>query len=236
MDRYKVDGLALRHHYSDSTKLERVFSDIEKELKSQNRVVCQFIVNGLEIHEEDEVDYAEMSLKDVTSLEYLAENSQALVHGVVKSWIDALPELITHAEKLAARIRQNGIQKTASGIQHLVQNCEFLIGSLNSLKFIVGDSLVSTVLQWDEVTRLTKKAVSEASVAMQKKDSSLLADVIEYDLNQALQKWHEVLEKLAHKMNVTEQTGSEDNATNSTESEKKSTGEFPSHRRRQIVN
>jgi hypothetical protein len=94
MERYKVTGSELREFYKTETQLGRVFMDIERELKSNNQVVCQFIVNGMELKENDEQRFSAISLNEIETLEYLSEGSEVLVESVLNSWIDALPELI----------------------------------------------------------------------------------------------------------------------------------------------
>lgn len=196
MDRFKVSGQELCQHYTDLTPLSRVFSDIERELKENRQVVCQFIVNGVALREEDERQFSTVLLKDVTTLEYLTEKTQTLVEGVLSGWIDAIPELIEKSESLSDKIRHKGVQALLKDIRDLIDNCQFLISSIISLRSILGDSVIASVTKWDEAEVWTEKTLQEALTAFEKKDFAQLADVVDYDLNHGLQLWLGILKNV----------------------------------------
>lgn len=196
MERYKVSGSELRAFYQGETSLGRVFMDIERELKTNNQVVCQFIVNGMELQENDEQRFSVISLNEVETLEYLSEGAEVLVESVINSWIDALPELINRNEQLSERIRTAGMVGSFKDIHDLVENCEYLVGSMASIKQMMGDVLNEETKKWDEAERSSYKTVKQAVQAMEKKDFVQLADILEYDLNHTLQTWLESLIQL----------------------------------------
>jgi hypothetical protein len=202
MERFKVKGQELRDFYQENTNLKRVFSDIENDLRSTNQVVCRYIINGLELDEADELRFSDVSLNEVDTLEYLTENSRDLVGSVLEGWIEALPELMQETDKLSRRMRAQGMSGLFKPIHDLVHNIEFLIDSVVSIKQMLGDHfLASTALDWDKVEKQSKKTVEEALHALQNKDFVLLADVLEYDLINALQMWQQhlqILERSSH--------------------------------------
>ncbi|WP_374077666.1 hypothetical protein [Bdellovibrio bacteriovorus] len=202
MERFKVSGQDLRNFYQENIALGRVFSDIEQDLRSTNQVVCRYIVNGLEIAEADEARFATVTLEEIETLEYLTENSRDITSIVLKGWIDALPELIQNTEHLAQRMRVQGLSGLLKPIHDLVQNCEYLIDSTMTIKATMGDQfLVASPVDWFKAEEESKKTVTEALRALENKDFVLLADVLEYDLNNVLQMWLDhlrVLEKSLH--------------------------------------
>lgn len=202
MERFKVTGQELRNFYNGNVDLSRVFNDIENDLRSTNQVVCRYVVNGLEISEADEQRFGNVSLDQVETLEYLTENSRDLMGTVLKGWIEALPELIQQTEKLSKRMRVQGLSGLLKSIHDLVQNCEFLIDSVMSLKELMGDQhLVTSPVDWMKAEAESKRTVLEALSALQNKDFVLLADVLEYDLNNVLQMWFEHLQFLERSIN-----------------------------------
>jgi hypothetical protein len=196
VDRYKVSGQELCQHYSEATTLSQVFSDIERELKANQQVVCQFIVNGMALREEDEMKFSTLRLNEVTTLEYLTEKTQTLVESVMNGWIEALPELIEKSEALSVKIRQQGITSHLRDIRDLVDNCQFLISSIISLKGILGDSIMAGITRWEEAEVQTQKTLKEAIEVIEKKDFAQLADVVDYDLNHGLQLWLGILKNV----------------------------------------
>lgn len=197
MERFKVTGEQLRNFYQTETVLSRVFEDIENDLRDTNAVVCRFIVNGMEIKESDELRFGSVPLTDVETLEYMTENSNDLVLDVLRAWIDSLPELMEKTEGLAKRMRAQGFSGLLKPIHELVSNCEYLIDSVMSLKVLVGDRyLVASPVNWVKAEQQSKTTVTEALGALENKDFVLLADVLEYDLNNVLQMWKEHLQYL----------------------------------------
>ncbi|MBO9666594.1 MAG: hypothetical protein J7501_07245, partial [Bdellovibrio sp.] len=200
MERFKVTGEELRNFYQTETQLSRVFTDIENDLRTSNQVVCRYIINGLEIKESDEARFGEVSLDQIETLEYMTENGNDLVGEVLRAWIEALPELQDKTESLAQRMRSQGLSGLLKPIHDLVQNCEYLIDSVISLKELMGDRfLVQSPVDWIKAENQSKQTVLEALRALENKDFVLLADVLEYDLNNVLQMWSEhlqILEKM----------------------------------------
>ena len=197
MERFKVTGDELRNFYNNDIDLAKVFTDIENDLRSSNQVVCRYIVNGLEVSESDEARFGTVTLDQIETLEYLTENSEDLVVSVLRGWIEALPELMQRTESLSKRMRVQGFSGLLKSIHDLVQNCEFLIDSVISLKELMGDRyFVSYPLGWSQAEEQSKETVLQALRALENKDFVLLADILEYDLNNVLQMWKEHLQVL----------------------------------------
>lgn len=208
MERFKVSGDDLRNFYKDNISLKKVFADIENDLRSSNQVVCRYILNGLEIAEADEARFSTVTLEQVDTLEYVAENSRDLTGIVLKGWIEALPELMRKTEHLAQRMRAQGFSGLLKPIHDLVHNCEFLIESAMALKEMMGDQFQGgSPANWAQAEENSKKTVLEALRALENKDFVLLADVLEYDLNNVLQMWCDHLKILEKSLNG-EYTGS----------------------------
>lgn len=202
MERFKVTGAELRNFYNGNVELARVFSDIENDLRATNQVVCRYVVNGLEISEADEARFRSVSLEQVETLEYLTENSRDIVSTVLQGWIEALPELIQRTDNLSKRMRAQGLSGLLKSIHDLVQNCEFLIDSVISLKELMGDQLlVQSPVNWIKAEEESKRTVLEALRALENKDFVLLADVLEYDLNNVLQMWLDHLRTMEKSLN-----------------------------------
>jgi len=194
VERYKVSGQELCQHYSESTPLSQVFGDIEKELKDNQQVVCQFIVNGIELREEDESKFSALTLKDVRSLEYLSEKTQTLIEGVIKGWIDALPEMMDKLDILSQQLRTLGPKHQMKGVGDMIDNCQFLISSSISLRSVLGDGLIAGIKNWEMAEAWTQESLSGALDAFEEKAFAILANVVDYDLNHGLNLWLEILE------------------------------------------
>ncbi|MBX3041759.1 MAG: hypothetical protein KF789_13720 [Bdellovibrionaceae bacterium] len=194
MDRYKVSGDELRAHYPASTPLGRIFLDIERELRTENRVVCRYIVNGLGIEEKEEERFSNLPLAQIETLEYLSETEDGLLTDVLSGWLDALPELIQASEKLATRILAGQKEGLIKAVHDLVENCEYLLGSLTSIRQLKADS--EDEGQMDSTTDRLRATLSEAVRHLEKRDFVQLAQVIEYDFTDGLEELRRSLAKL----------------------------------------
>lgn len=207
MQRFKINGQELVKFYSDTTRLAQVFSDIEMDLKSQNRVVCQYIINGKKIAEEDEIAFSDWTLSEVKTLEYLSEGISNLVVDVVQTWIKALPEFVQQIDKLSEELRFDSATKSRAAVLDMIENCEYLVDSLIPIKSLLGDSVAAGLDSMVQAEEQTRKALKEAITALEKKDFVLLADIIEYELTTALQSWHQ---GLIHMLPVVQESAKKD--------------------------
>ena len=201
MDRFKINGSKLFDFYTTNTTLQQVFSDIEADLKKSNQVVCQYIVNGKELGEMEEESYFSMTISEVETLEYLSENIHELIIDVIQGWVDAFPEMIQNTEMIAGQIRFSGVQSVFSKIQVLIENYDYLISSIISIKNLLGDSAAAGLAGLCRAEDKTKAMLEEALLAVEKKDFVCLADIIEYELVSSLVEWEKLLIDLLRVLN-----------------------------------
>lgn len=193
MDRFSVDGSQLREHYGPGTILRDVFADIEEELRAEGKVVCRFIVNGMAIQEKEEERFAAYPLEDVEKLEYLSESMGVLADGVIAGWLDALPELQEGAERLARKLQSSPGQGYMRDFRDILENCEYLVSSLQSLSKLAPGMTEKTRSLFEEADRKTMGSLKEAIHYIEKKDLVQLAWTLEYDLSHALEIWKDAL-------------------------------------------
>ncbi len=199
MDRYKVTGEELLGVYQGETPLRRVFSDIEKDLIGTGQVVCQFIVNGLEFSEADELKFAEMPLSKVTTLEYVSEAKKIIHFQVIEGWLSALPELISASENLSQKITKGGLRSIWRDVKELADNSLFLVNSLATLQTVVGDQYLSMVTEWVVCEKNLHKAIEQLLKALEGKDEKVAAIVLDFDLPTCLEDWRKTLRTLMDK-------------------------------------
>lgn len=189
MDKYSISGTDLRLHYDQQTKLSEVFGDIEHDLIVQKRVVCRYIVNGIELSEEDEYRFSKAQLSEIESLEFLADDLGSLLGDVLVAWQAALPELILKTEQLCENIRSEGGLQKMTRFHNLFENCEYLVSSLESLSAMDANDKIQSDPAWKNTGVQMKKALTESLGAFEKKDFSNLANILDYELIPCLESW-----------------------------------------------
>lgn len=188
MERYKVLGADLRGFYEPGTRLLTVFHDIERDLQAEQRVVCQYIVNGMTVEEKDELRYAQIPLDQIESLEYLSERAEALRGEVLAGWIGAIPELQAAADALATRLKAGQSAGILKSMHDLVENCHYLVTSLESTLDLTADSDADRA-RFESLEAQTHRILREAMLSVERQDFVQLALSIEYDLNHHLEEW-----------------------------------------------
>ncbi|MCB0370977.1 MAG: hypothetical protein KDD45_16540, partial [Bdellovibrionales bacterium] len=146
-------------------------------------------------------NYFNMQLSQVETLEYLSEDINELLVDVMKGWLDAFPEMIENTEKISNQIRFSGVQSAFKKIEVLIENYEYLISSIISIKNLIGDSAAAGLAHLSLAEEKTKSMLSEALMAVEKKDFVCLADIIEYELITSLQNWEKLLLDLLNLLN-----------------------------------
>jgi hypothetical protein len=196
MDKFTLQGDELRSQYSEKVNLGQVFADIERQLEDNNRVVCQYIVNGLILTELDEKRFSQYALSEVVTLEYFCQTTETILGEVVSGWLATLPSLQEKVEIWSEKLKAGLHQGSTRDLYQLVENCELLTASMHTASELMG---ADYSLQFTELKQLdgeTKSCLREAVRYLRGQDFVQLALVLEYDLNNSLEKWQALLRGL----------------------------------------
>lgn len=215
MEKYSIEIVDLVKHYTPETLLSDVFADIESDLSVESRVVCRYIINGMELSETDEYRFSKAKLSEVDTIEILVDDLTALVKDVVRSWIEALPELMEKTEKFSDSIRtvhgkkvQNfaGVSKqqmapyimkiSMTAFNNLFENCEYLVASLDSLKDVGPKLDFFETTDWQNAKDNMKTVLFQCLTTFEQKDFQVLADILEFELIPCFEVWNKQLIEL----------------------------------------
>lgn len=204
----RYTGIQIIDQFPGVTDLSQVFQAFEKKFEQEGQVICQFRINGLQLTEADEIKAKFVSMNEVENVEILVDTPANLLEAVIVNWIDEIPSMIAKTDEVADRFRKEGFQIQYTPFVRIVDSCQFLIDSLLSIQSLKGQSGVVGSAEWRKLEASTVKAIGESLAAFEKKDANWLADVLEYDLANALQNWHELLKKIDGKFSEPEQSNS----------------------------
>lgn len=189
--RYNAENI--QTEFPELSNLSELFGALEQKTLTSGQVICQFRVNGMNFTENDEKKAQEMAIRDIEFLEILVDTPMNLLASVIQNWLEDLPRLVERADQLSAGIREKGLEANYTPFVRLIDDCQFLTDSLLSIRtFPIASDIVGRP-DWEDGEKAMAKAVGESLQAFEKKDSNWLADVIEYDLANCLQIWHELL-------------------------------------------
>lgn len=186
----------VREKFTGETALKDLFVSIEKELQDEGFVVCQYVLNGMNLTEDDEQRLGVSKLGEVRELKVKYETPAALFGEILKGWVEEIPGLIKQADELAAAARAQELDTKMPRFIRFVENAQLLVESLISVRAVVNLERFGVLPEWEKVEREFNVAIGEALDGFQAKDMNLLADVLEYDTADGLQKWFDLLNRI----------------------------------------
>ena len=196
MSQLSFQGPDLVAKFGSNTELQVVFRYIEKELAAVQEVVCQFKINGMALTEETEKTLAQAKVGEVQVLEVTGQRPRAILGDILVGWVQQIPNLIKKNDTLAGAFRFKGAEGQLRALVDLIDDAQLLIDSISSIQTVFAQMPLVKSAQWRDAQIKMGAAVGEVLAAFQKKDYTLLADILEYDMGHALQVWLDTLAKL----------------------------------------
>ena len=168
--------------------LGQAFLGIENELKKTGNVVCQFIVNGHRLREEEEIKMSQIPIGQIQEIIVEYQSEKEVLASVLQGWVQSLPLLIQEIDRLSQTIKFQGIEGSLQAFSRVIENCQLLTNTLVSLREIDNNQ------SWVDAERSMGFAVLQALKAFEKKQFNELAEVLEYDLAHSIQMWLEIFQ------------------------------------------
>jgi hypothetical protein len=176
--------------------IEELIKQIEVDQLREGNVVCQFVINGIKLSDADEIRMKSLNISDLESVTLLIAKPENLLREIIQNWKNEIPKIIAHADGLSSLIRERGMESQISSFIQLIESCQLLVQSLISLSNVIDTQKIFETGQWFLSERLLADAIGETLNVFDQKDSTTLADVIEYDLANSLVNWLEIFEIL----------------------------------------
>ncbi len=203
MEVYSLTKSDLKDLFDPGSRVSDLFSWLEKDFNEQKKLVCQFIINGQEISEAEELDWAGQPLEVINQLVVKVQDEKDLVFEVLQAWIEAIPELVEFIEKKLLK-KELGVRIfKIQDILAFVDQQESFVQSMLSLKLrLKRDGL--NMSGWDSAEKALHSYVAECLQHLESKNFVQLIETLEYDGAHVLEMWRQLL--LNHKDEVYDQT------------------------------
>jgi hypothetical protein len=180
--------------------LKDLMGSIENQMQTTGEVVCQYVLNGMTLREDDEKRLSEIKLDEIETLEVRSEKPTALLFDILKNWETEIPRIIEQTDHLASNLRAHGPEGQYTAFVNLIDSCQFLIESLVSIDSVVETAAFLPRENWLKNEKEIADAIGQALSSFEKKDFSLLGDILEYDLANSLQSWFDLLKGLNRRL------------------------------------
>ena len=179
--------------FPPQTELDSIIRYYETEFEKKGQVICRIRINDLNLSEEDETRLRTTPLHKIDSLEVDTEDPLQLFDEVLNYWRAQIPHLIDAADRLSQNLRFKALEQTANELSQFIDQSHLLVNSLNSIGLLCQHQGLPLPVQWQPTELKLWKAFNELLDSFNDKNTTVMAETIEYDLADALQTWLEVL-------------------------------------------
>ena len=191
--------------FSDCENLKEIISSVETRMWDSGEVVCEIYVNGFALHEEDETRFSTSALADIKELKVQSNRPEELVQQTLQSITTYIPDLAKETDELANRYRDihgPGVKDQATidnEVTHTLSEVLEGFRWLTDAIFLIRTQLENwshlgdLVEDWKELEEKHTKALKELITSFDKKDQTLIADVLEYDIADVLEDWRRII-------------------------------------------
>ncbi len=189
------DKNEVSNKFATCTTLKDVIVSIEQEFSLRGEVICEIRVNGMLLRDDDEARFAASRVDEISTLSIATENPQDLIMEALGSSQDYLQKVRNACVKTSELLRGTDQHRAQLSFLETVEGCQWLVDTIMSIRGAsegIGASLVDRN-GWLAAEQTFTKVVTDVLSAFQKHDYILVADILEYDLNNSLEIWHEVL-------------------------------------------
>lgn len=188
----------LKKNFPLAQTLGDLIEAVSKWAVSKGRVVCSITVNGIKLRdEEEEKKFSAMKTVEIQEFKIETQTPEALLDESLISCYDHLLRLIEVYEKTAYLFRIQDIayadkyhETALKGFYHFFEHISNYAVVYTSLR----GELTAT---WKELESKLPAVLSQVLAAYEKKDYHLVADLLEYDLLELLEKWKKEIATLS---------------------------------------
>jgi len=196
-----MSHLSLNQHellqvFGPDSDLKYIINHYEEEFQKKGEVICRIHLNDLNLSEDDESRLKDTPISEIKTLAVDTENPLHLFDDVLKYWTKHLPNLIDSSDKLAQSLRFKSIDQSAVELSKFIDHCHLLVNSLNSINSLCQHRSITLPSRWITSELKLWKAFNELLDNFNNKNTTIMADIIEYDLGDSLQTWFEVLSEM----------------------------------------
>lgn len=197
MNRIQLESDDILKRFSDCRTFGELLRAVEQELALKGQVVCEIWVNDKRVDDETDPSWQGLSISAIESLKVIADQPETLIQGALSSVLQSIPTLQTASREAAQRLREGSFQQGVNGLTEVLSACQWMTETLHHARGAAsgtGKSFQSAEF-WLGAERHLMSSLSELGKSLENKDYSLIADLLEYDLPDALELWPELVEQ-----------------------------------------
>lgn len=191
----RISSTDLGGEFALCKTLGEVVSELEKKVKARGRVVCNISVNGMRLNETDELRLATTSVAELKDIEFETEDPAELIQSTLHSQAQMAAEISRVSLVAAEAFRRLDLNPAQNLLISLLDGCRWFTDGLVALKSAPSGlmKLPFDDSQWSLAESEFRRVISEILAAVERRDYVLIADLLEYDLGNSLDRWRALL-------------------------------------------
>lgn len=189
------DKCEIEKQFGDCRDLKDIIERLERDFSTRGEVICEIRVNGLVLHERDETKFADSNRDEITTLAIASERPEDLIRDAMISALDYIPRVRRACETVSELFRGTDTRKAQTSFAEVIDGCQWLVDTIVSLRGAADGIERPIRLQekWSSAENHLSEVINQLLEAHQKRDNVLIADLLEYELNNVLERWSSVL-------------------------------------------
>ncbi|MFN8791741.1 MAG: hypothetical protein ACK5Y2_09850 [Bdellovibrionales bacterium] len=192
METYRITKSDIAELFEPGARVADLFQWLEKDFNTQKKLVCQFIINGQELSESEELDWAAKPFEMINSLDVRVQDEKSLVLDVIQAWIEAIPELVDFIEKKLTTTHEGVRKFRVEDIFEFIDQQESFVESMMSIKIALKRLKIPSA-GWDQAEKELHAYVSQCVKHLESKNFVQLIETLEYDGAHNLETWRQLL-------------------------------------------
>lgn len=197
MQHWKGEDIQIR--FADCASWMDLVQKIESELTRKGAVICRFIINGKDFSDDELSTHAGKALTEIEDLKIEYSHPDDLASHALNQMVEVIPKLNEAALHAAELFRAQQNEKAQHLVAGLFENCHFMHDTILALQSShshwlresdVVEKLASTQAGFEVI-------VKELLAAYEKRDYFLVADVLEYEVPNALESWRQLIVRVS---------------------------------------
>lgn len=184
----------LSTEFPKAKTLSEVIGELEATFQLKGEVICEIQVNGIAISEEDEVRLGETPVTEIESLIICSSEPARLIDQALASCREFIPHVKQSCIRTSEKLRSTDVAGAQNQFIETMEGCYWLVDTLRHVRGASKSSATSPGLdQWTAYETKMAAVVRDVVTAYEAKDYVLVADLLEYELSEAVAAWETAL-------------------------------------------
>lgn len=196
MKTLKVSRASHPATFKKCKNLGQLIAVIEKQGEKENLFVVKIRLNGQRMDSDEENLLDTLSISEIKSLEFDLETMKNIVRGSIADIVASIQDTQMRSISFAKSFRESASVDDEK-VKFLLIQCRSIIESLEEI-FVAHSKKnfnIKHLPLWYEAEKELTNILQCILQSRKMTDHDFMADLIEYDLVQALDQWEETLEK-----------------------------------------